>query len=419
MPDGVTVQDLLELSSETTKKAAYDEVWLSIFARRLDLATLERCCRGLGVPKDRALSGSRTANANEGSLLLGHSIAYSKRHDGLVLYNCNTDESFGEESFAEDGAKEAGAFGSYARLDQTDGEQGWEPIVDELDQLMAVSEKRNSSTAETLRLLVRPLVGYLRTYRRMLLRLTPDLPVGARPGELNALRRFVLSKEMGRLAALRDALEEEVKELDIVRTSMAFFQFGADSMGALARMRGRTRREGLSATLAWWAAYYLAAAREYTKMGLHSNALLHLCRAFETYVLAYLWRRGGVDVDERSGRFVLSGGEDPGMANLWRVMRQEAPDVARRFGDRFYRVKDSRNANLLIHGFNIPDASVVSAARKLVMELIGSWEGRLAGDAKVMRGRVVPMYRGGVRGPTIGRTLAAAVVARSRARWTN
>ena len=203
--------------------------------------------------------------------------------------------------------------------------------------------------------------------------------------------------------------------MDIVHASAAFFKFGANSMGALGGLRGRTRREALAAILAWWSAFYMAGANESRRMGLNSAAVLQLCRSLETYMLAYLWRRGGMSLDESNGRFVLDGGGEIGLANLWRVMGAENPGVAERFRERFHQLRRSRNANLLIHGFNIPDGSVVLRARSFVMDVVDAWEKGLYRDSKMILGPVRPIYRG-VSGGTLGKILAKALVERNRAR---
>ena len=250
----------------------------------------------------------------------------------------------------------------------------------------------------------------------MLLAPAPERSLGTQTGEYDALKRFTFTSEMARLTHLEGELQSELSELDFVRSSIDFFRFGANSMGALGRLRGRTRREALSAILGWWTSYYVAAAKEFASLGLNTAALLHFCRAFETYVLAYLWRHGGVALDSSSNRFVLDSGREPGLANLWDAIWNEAPDFARQFNARFHRARLYRNANFLIHGFSVPDADSVSKVRSFVNDMISAWDSRLPRDSRIIRGRIGPFFRGLVSAGDLGSKLAAAIVVRSRAR---
>ena len=172
VPAGATVEEVLEISSITTRSEDYDDVWLSLFARRVERVALEQCCSTLGVGEERTLSGSKFVNARGGSTLLGHAIAYANAHRRLVLYDCNDDEVFGESSFRGGAGGSRNAFGSLGRLDAAHKEGDWAVVVRELEQLVEASEEENSSAGEALRHLARPLARYLKTYRRMLQGLT-------------------------------------------------------------------------------------------------------------------------------------------------------------------------------------------------------------------------------------------------------
>ena len=415
-PPNTTLQDVLDVSSVTTKNWKRSDVWISLFSVRKAPHTLGRICGELGVDQDKVLLSSKSVNAQEGSKLLGEAIAYSNAYATLVLYDCNEDATLAEVDFAKKNVSEGSAFARFGLLDSAHRSVDLATMAKQLEALVETSQSASSSAGETLRFLARPLARYIRTYRAVLLALAPEQSLGAQTGEYDALNRFVFTSEMARLIHLEAELQGELSELDFVRASIDFFRFGANSMGALGKLHGHTLREALCATLGWWTSYYMSAAKEFTSLGLNSTALLYFCRAFETYVLAYLWRSGGVELDSSSKGFVLKSGKEPGLASLWDAIRTEAPEFTKRFHARFHRARLYRNANLLVHGFSVPDADSLSKVKSFVEDMIREWDGRLSRESRIIRGRIKPFFRGLASTGGLGRKLATAIVARSQAR---
>lgn len=415
-PQGTELKDVLDVAAVTTKRAEYDDVWISIFTTKSVQQKLNSLCDQLNVKLSNALLSSKFVNADQGISLLGGAIAYSYDHDKLVIYNCNKDEIVSEFDFSDAASRQDGAFARFRRLDAVHRERNLSQIIDQLEGLLATSEAASSSAADTLRWLARPLVNYMKTYKALLLTLVPEKPFGAKYGEYDALRRFNFSGDVDRLIYMETKLQGELSKLDFVRSSKGFFHFGTNSMSVLRRRHfpENISREEMSAILGWWSSYYIAAGREFARLSFNSVAILHFCRAFETYVLSYLWSRGHVMVGE-SSQFVLTSGKDLGLLGLWETIGEEAPGFKKQFRDRFHKMRRCRNANLMIHGFHVPDASMVTKVGTLVNEMVTEWENRLTRRSRLIRGPLFPIFRYETWDGNLGRTLATAIVDRSRA----
>lgn len=416
LPSGTTLQDVIDVSNIATNDWPRDDLWISAFSTRVSPQKLQEVSSKLAVDANNILLSSKSVNAQAGSELIADAIAYSKQYDNLVLYDCNRDVVLIERDFTGTGLRTNSAYMHFRMLDHEHRNIDLAAMANRLEELVTASETASSSAGETLRFLARPLARYIRTYRTMLLKLAPDKSVGSNSGEYDALRNFTFTDEMARLIYLQGELKSELRELDFVRSTLDFFQFGANSMDALGRLDRHPLREGLSATLGWWTSYYFAAGKEFANLGLNSNALLNFCRAFETYILAHLWRRGGVELDWSSNCFVLEAGKEPGMASLWHAIRDEEPDIVRRFSNRFHATKRRRNANVLVHGFHFPDAASVATVQSFVKEFIGAWDGSLSRGSRIIRGRIARFFRGLESDGGLGKTLASAIVRRSRAK---
>ena len=407
-----SLDDLLELLSLQTTDTKFDEAWVTVCCSRLTMRTRQRICESLHIPGQRLLWIAKPLDAEVGSRLLASAIAFLGRHKRVALYDGNADLAFGNliPNSANFNLAANGIFGYLHQLDDFHRLDRLTDILTCLDRLLSGLRDTRSSPSRTLEQLIRPMARFIRTLDGLLLRPppsdgTPNL------GRYESLTQVDFSVDVARLNEIYGTLHRRLAVLDFVESSTNFFRYGARALGAL-RTAPRSRfRDVFPKVLAWWHAYHLAASKELSNLGYSSSALLHVTRAFETYVLAYLWRLDLVKVKGALQRFYLSDGTEPGLDTLQRALWRVVPLVGKEL--LYMGLEDlrlSRNSNLLVHGFHLPSEGSVRRARLSVKGIVSHAEEQLPSGVEILRGAIGAFWHGERRCGDMGKAVATILL---------
>ena len=408
----VSLDELLELLSLQTTDTKFDEVWVTVFCRRLTPRTRDKICESLHVPGQHLLCFPRPLDAKSGSRLIASAIAFLGGHQTVVLYDGNSDLPFGRlvPHSTNLNLHENGVFGYLNQLDDFHRRDRFSDIVTCLDRLLSGLEGERSSPGRALQQLLRPITRFIRTLNALLL-YPPRCDCSPNEGLYDSLSLVDFSTDVDRLSKIHGELSQGFAAIDFVEPSANFFRYGSRALGVLRTAHPSGFRDVFPNVLSWWYAYHLATSKELSNLGHFSSALLHLTRAFEAYVLAHLWRLGQIEVRGLFQRLYLSDGTMPGLDTLQRALERTVPQSGMEllYAD-LERLRQHRNGNLLVHGFHLPNEDTVRRARVTVKGIVSCAEAQLPRGVEILRGIIGAFSKGENRRGDMGRVIAEILI---------
>ena len=410
--DSVSLDELLELLALQTTSTKFDEAWITLFCTRLSTRTRDKICQSLRVPSRRLLCFARPLDAKLGSRLLASAIAFLGGHQTVVLYDGNSDLPFGTLMPHSTNLKlqENGVFGYLHQLDDLHRRDRFSDIVTCLDHLLSGLEDERSSPGLALQQLLRPITRFIRTLNALLL-FPPQCDGGPNEGRYDSLSLVDFSVDVDRLTEIHSQLHDHFAAIDFVEPSANFFRYGSRALGVLRTAHPSRFRDVFPNVLSWWYAYHLATSKELSNLGHFSSSLLHLTRAFETYVLAYLWRLGQIQVRGFFHRLYLSDGSSPGLDTLQRALERTVLQSGMEplYAD-LEKLRHLRNGSLLVHGFHMPNEETVRHARATVKGIVSCVEQQLPVGVELLRGAIGIFSKGENRRGDMGRVIAGILL---------
>lgn len=411
-----SLDDLLELLALRKSDGGFCEAWVLVYCARLKPQTKKRIVESLEIPQERLLYVSRSADPDTGSRLLANAIAFLRGHKQVILYDANLVESFGTlvPQQGEVTSPDTDFFGHLYRMNEYHQSYRVGDMLRTSEALSLVLTRSRSSPARTLGQILRPLTRFLRTFNGLLLSPTP-CNNRTNAGHYDSLSLVDFSREVSQLIHHREELETSLESIDFVNPVSDFFRFGSSALGALRTVpRGRWAQE-IAKVLAWWYAYHLAASREMSNIGHHSSALLHIVRAFESYVLAYFARKGQLRAYGMQRRLRLASGTDAGFENLKQELFMTVPEsIGTEFNADLEILRLSRNGNVLIHGYHVPDSVAVRSARTAVKGLVTRVEQSLPAGGILLQGVLGRFSQGERLQGNLGKVVAQALLRSAR-----
>ena len=411
-----SLDDLLELLALQEADGGFSEVWVLVFCARLNPQTRNRIADLLDVPRERLLHVSRSVDPDTGTRLLANAVAFVRGHKKIVLYDANLVESFGTivPQKGEVTSPDTDLFGQLYRMNEYHRGYRVGDMLRTAEALSLVLTRSRSSPASTLGQVLRPLRRFLQTFNGLLV--SPALCNDrTSAGLYDSLSLVDFSGEVSQLVDHRKGLETSLAAIDFVDTVSDFFRFGSNALGALRTASGGRWRHEIAKVLAWWYAYHLAASREMSNIGHHSNALLHIVRAFESYVLAYFARKGQLRARGMQQRLCLADGTEAGFENLKQALFMAVPQsIETEFSADLENLRQSRNGNVLIHGYHVPDSVAVRSARTAVKGLVTRVERSLPAGGILLQGVLGRFSQGERLQGNLGKVIAQALLRSAR-----
>ena len=410
--DGTTsAGDVLEVLSLQTVDRKIDDVWVTAVCGRLTEEARSEICRSLGIASDHIVRIKRPLDAVIMTRLYGSAIAHLGGYRRVVLYDANADAEL--DDFALDSTSLSvarnGIFGHLQRLDEYHGENRITDIVRCLVGLLGDLDNMRSSSVREFGFRLRPLSRFVRTLHALLLS-PPPADDGRGADRHDSLSLIDFSDDVARLNQMFGELDYRFARLDFVEPSTNFFRYGSRALGVLRTTHRSRLREVFPDVLSWWHVYHLAVSKEFGNLGYFPTALLHLVRAFETYALGLLWRYGQVEVKGLRERPYLADGREPGFDVLLNALLRTIPEAGmEELYEGINDLRQSRNRNVLVHGFHLPEEAVIRRARASVKGVVARAERQLGRDG-LIRGVLGDFGRGENRRGDMGRVIAEVLL---------
>ena len=411
--------DELDILALVLAEIECDEMWGSIVTSQASSAESRVACGRLGISPERACVARGATGAQAGTILLGNLVAYIGGFSRLVVYDCSSEKILRDSTLRADETG-GGLYGRLSALDRFYKLRSVGGVAEQLGGIRDRAARGGSEVGEIIRDAIQPILDFMRVYEGLLTRLPRRDYETLRVSDVDALGAVSLAREAERMRQFGREMAEAISGMEHIERALEFFLVGRRYLAAFGESHGHGHRrsidrEAVATIFGWFSCYYLAAAREAESSEQFNASLLLLNRAMETFMLAYLWRRGLVT--RRGGTFRLTDGKAVTSANLWRAFRDIAPaQYVARVEAPVDLLRELRNGNLMVHGFHVPRAEDVDRARRTVKLAIQLWEEQCVRGVGLIRGPIGDFFAGEQWGGSLGSNLASSVVMRLK-KW--
>ena len=403
----------LALAELLIQELDYDDLWVAVLARRLIADDRSRISEKLCVVSENICVSPRLYGAHEGTVLLGNAIAFLGGHDRLILFDCDSGETT-EEYDLTSNSQGSTLYRKLALLEDAHGRKMISDSVRYLDAILDDADGETNFMNHVIRRYVLSVARFMKTFQSILTTLPRNTGKDARIDDFRSLLRVDLALGAARLREMRREFPERMHEMEFAKAIVAFIGFGQRAMRALRVQTIDLGEEIFAVSFGWLSVYFLAAGREAVCCGQINSGLLHLNRSFELYLLAYLARAGFLEW--RGNRLVLDDGNDPTSLNLWRRFSDVASkEFIFSVETGIASLRKLRNANILIHGFHVPDESEVAQARSHVKGVMANWEKSLENHARLIRGPIEAFFKGEKWNDNLAMSIALCIIDHVRA----
>lgn len=403
----------LEFAKLVVQDLEVDDIWVVICSEKRLAKFYNLISRRLDIDLGKICVAPALYGWQAGVTLLGNAIAYAHNHDQLLVVDASNGETLKNIDLRID-TKNAMLHRSLSLMELDYSDKKIASIVKILDDILGPTILEPTFMSQVIRDGIIDLSRFMKTYQKLLSFLGHKNNFkGSISHDFESLIRIDVKNNAIRLQAMLNELPPEFRRMQFAEPVSKFFGIGNRIISTLQKSRRGAQRDHLVSFFTWLSTYFLATAKEAFWCNQHNNALLCLDRAFELYLLAFLYRNNYVV--RQGGDFLLRDGKKVGPKALWDVLIYEYREpqhqqYANNTNRKFENLRKFRNSNLLIHGFHIPNDDQIEQIRSWVKEAIINWEKCINGEDRLIVGHIQAFFSGEKWNDHLSKQIAHSII---------